>query len=199
MDASAETIPADLLAWYDLHARSLPWRSPPGTPPPEPYRVWLSEVMLQQTTVVAVRDYFRRFVARWPTVEALADVSAADVIRAWQGLGYNRRALNLHRAARHVAANGWPEDLTELPGVGRYTADAVARFAYDLDVLPVDESFPSGHVAASLVVYVGLALLVSSVLRRRWVSGRNGRSTSCTPDGPASSCTTGCTSWTARS
>ncbi len=94
--------------------------------------------MLQQTQVARVVPRYDAWLARWPTVEALADASAADVIRAWQGLGYNRRALNLHRAARHVAANGWPDDLTELPGVGRYTADAVARFAYELDVLPVD-------------------------------------------------------------
>jgi A/G-specific adenine glycosylase len=78
------------------------------------------------------------WLARWPTIEALADASPSDVIREWQGLGYNRRALNLHRAARHVAANGWPDDLTELPGVGRYTADAVVRFAHDAPVLPVD-------------------------------------------------------------
>ena len=81
---------------------------------------------------------WHRWLDRWPTVEALAAASPADAIRAWQGLGYNRRALNLHRAAQQVAAHGWPDDLTELPGVGRYTADAVARFAFEQDVLPVD-------------------------------------------------------------
>jgi A/G-specific adenine glycosylase len=81
---------------------------------------------------------WHRWLERWPTVDALAAASAADVIREWQGLGYNRRALALHRAARHVAAHGWPEDLTELPGVGRYTSDAVACFAFGRPVLPVD-------------------------------------------------------------
>ena len=113
-----------LLAWYGEHARDLPWRRTR-----DPYAILVSEVMLQQTQVARVVPRYEAWLARWPTVEALADASAADVIRAWQGLGYNRRALNLHRAARQVAANGWPEDLTELPGVGRYTADAVARFA----------------------------------------------------------------------
>ena len=94
--------------------------------------------MLQQTQVARVVPRYLAFLERWPTVEALAAASPADVIREWQGLGYNRRALNLHRAARLVAADGWPEDLTELPGVGRYTADAVARFAHERDVLPVD-------------------------------------------------------------
>ena len=122
-----------LLAWYGEHARDLPWRRTR-----DPYAILVSEVMLQQTQVARVVPHYDAWLARWPTVEALADASAADVIRAWQGLGYNRRALNLHRAARHVAANGWPEDLTVLPGVGRYTADAVARFAHGAPVLPVD-------------------------------------------------------------
>jgi A/G-specific adenine glycosylase len=94
--------------------------------------------MLQQTQVERVIPRYSAWLERWPTVRALAAAPLADVIRAWQGLGYNRRALNLHRAARQVAAHGWPHDLTELPGVGRYTADAVARFAFDAPVLPVD-------------------------------------------------------------
>lgn len=122
-----------LLVWYGEHARDLPWRRTR-----DPYAILVSEVMLQQTQVARVVPRYDAWLERWPTVEALADAAAADVIRAWQGLGYNRRALNLHRAARHVAANGWPDDLTELPGVGRYTADAVARFAHDTPVLPVD-------------------------------------------------------------
>lgn len=122
-----------LLAWYGEHARDLPWRRTR-----DPYAILVSEVMLQQTQVARVVPRYDDWLARWPTVEALADASTADVIRAWQGLGYNRRALNLHRAARRVAANGWPEDLTDLPGVGRYTADAVARFAHGAPVLPVD-------------------------------------------------------------
>ena len=94
--------------------------------------------MAQQTQVERVVPRWRRWLERWPTIEALAGASAGDVIAEWQGLGYNRRALNLHRAAQHVAAHGWPNDLTELPGVGRYTADAVACFAFGRDVLPVD-------------------------------------------------------------
>ena len=122
-----------LLAWFAAHARDLPWRHTR-----DPYRILVSEVMLQQTQVARVVPRYLAFLERWPTVEALSGARPAEVIREWQGLGYNRRALNLHRAARRIAAEGWPEDLTELPGVGRYTADAVARFALDRPVLPVD-------------------------------------------------------------
>jgi A/G-specific adenine glycosylase len=94
--------------------------------------------MLQQTQVERVIPRYSAWLERWPTAEALAAAPLADVIRAWQGLGYNRRAVNLHRAARHVTAYGWPADLTELPGVGSYTADAIARFAFDAPVLPLD-------------------------------------------------------------
>lgn len=94
--------------------------------------------MLQQTQVERVVPRFTRFLARWPTVEALAAATAGDVIVEWQGLGYNRRALNLHRAARAIAERGWPDDLTELPGIGPYTAVAVGNFAFGRDVLPVD-------------------------------------------------------------
>ena len=94
--------------------------------------------MLQQTQVERVVTRYLRWLQRWPTAEALAEASAADVIVEWQGLGYNRRAVNLHRAARVVAENGWPDDLTELPGVGAYTASAVGNFAFGRDVLPVD-------------------------------------------------------------
>ena len=94
--------------------------------------------MAQQTQVERVVPRWRRWLELWPTIEALAGASAGDVIAEWQGLGCNHRALNLHRAAQHVAAHGWPNDLTELPGVGRYTADAVACFAFGRDVLPVD-------------------------------------------------------------
>jgi A/G-specific adenine glycosylase len=122
-----------LLAWFAEHGRDLPWRRTR-----DPYAILVSEVMSQQTQVERVASRWERWLERWPTVEALAAASAADVISEWQGLGYNRRALSLHRAARHVAAHGWPEDLTELPGVGRYTADAVASFALGRPVLPVD-------------------------------------------------------------
>jgi A/G-specific adenine glycosylase len=122
-----------LLAWFREHRRDLPWRRTR-----DPYAILVSEVMSQQTQVERVLPRWRRWLDRWPTVEALAAAAAADVIREWQGLGYNRRALALHRAAQHVAAHGWPDDLTELPGVGRYTADAVACFAFGRPVLPVD-------------------------------------------------------------
>ena len=124
---------ARLLAWFDENGRDLPWRHTT-----DPYAVLVSEVMLQQTQVDRVVPRYADWLRRWPTPQSLADASPADVIRAWQGLGYNRRAVNLHRAAKHVAAHGWPEDLTELPGVGRYTADAVAHVAFGVDVLPVD-------------------------------------------------------------
>jgi A/G-specific adenine glycosylase len=122
-----------LLAWFEANGRALPWRAST-----DPYAILVSEVMAQQTQVDRVVPRWERWLERWPTVDSLAAAPAADVIRAWQGLGYNRRALNLHRAAQHVAAHGWPDDLTELPGVGRYTADAVACFAFGRDVLPVD-------------------------------------------------------------
>ena len=122
-----------LLAWFAVEGRALPWR---GTR--DPYAILVSEVMLQQTQAARVVPRYVSWLERWPTVDALAGASTADVLRAWQGLGYNRRALNLHRAAREIAANGWPDDLTELAGVGRYTADAVACFAFGRAVLPVD-------------------------------------------------------------
>ena len=122
-----------LLAWFGRHERALPWRETR-----DPYAILVSEVMSQQTQLARVVPRWEEWLVRWPTVESLAAAPAADVIRAWQGLGYNRRALNLHRAARQVAEHGWPDDLTELPGVGRYTADAVACFAFARNVLPVD-------------------------------------------------------------
>jgi A/G-specific adenine glycosylase len=122
-----------LLAWFGRAGRDLPWRHTTDA-----YAILVSEVMLQQTQVARVIPRYHAWLERWPTVETLAEASAADVIRAWQGLGYNRRALGLHRAARHVAATGWPEDLTELPGVGPYTAAAVGSFAFGRAVLPVD-------------------------------------------------------------
>jgi A/G-specific adenine glycosylase len=122
-----------LLGWFRKHGRDLPWRRTR-----DPYAILVSEVMLQQTQVSRVVPRYLAWLERWPTVEALAAASPADVIREWQGLGYNRRALNLHRAACAVAAGGWPDDLTELPGVGRYTAAAIRRFALEEDVLPVD-------------------------------------------------------------
>jgi A/G-specific adenine glycosylase len=122
-----------LLAWFREQGRDLPWRRTR-----DPYAILVSEVMAQQTQLERVLPRWERWMERWPTVESLAAAPAADVIREWQGLGYNRRALAIHEAAKQVAAHGWPDDLTELPGVGRYTADAVACFAFGRDVLPVD-------------------------------------------------------------
>jgi A/G-specific adenine glycosylase len=122
-----------LLGWFAKHGRDLPWRATR-----DPYAILVSEVMLQQTQVERVIPRWLAWLERWPSVEALGATPAADVIRAWQGLGYNRRGLNLHRAAQKIAAEGWPDDLTELPGVGPYTAAAVANFALGRDVLPVD-------------------------------------------------------------
>jgi A/G-specific adenine glycosylase len=125
-----------MLDWYDLHRRDLPWRARPGETI-DPYRVWLSEIMLQQTTVQAVAGYFRKFLSRWPTVEALAAASLDDVLAAWAGLGYYARARNLHKAAKVVSeehGGRFPsstEALRELPGVGAYTAGAIAAIAFD--------------------------------------------------------------------
>ncbi len=124
----------DLLqAWFASSGRDLPWRKTRA-----PYAILVSEVMLQQTQVERVVPRYLRWLERWPSAEALAAAATVDVLREWQGLGYNRRALNLHRAARLVAAAGWPDDLTELPGVGTYTAAAIRNFALGEDVLPVD-------------------------------------------------------------
>ena len=122
-----------LLAWYQANGRDLPWRHTT-----DPYAILVSEVMLQQTQVERVVPRFVAWLERWPTARSLAAAPTADVIVAWQGLGYNRRAVSLHRAAQRVAAHGWPDDLTELPGVGPYTAAAVGNFAFGRDVLPVD-------------------------------------------------------------
>jgi A/G-specific adenine glycosylase len=122
-----------LLAWFEDNGRDLPWRRTR-----DPYAILISEVMLQQTQVERVVPRYLAWLERWPSAASLAAAPVADVIRAWQGLGYNRRAVNLHRAAQKIAVAGWPDDLTELPGVGRYTADAVARFAFGFPVLPVD-------------------------------------------------------------
>jgi A/G-specific adenine glycosylase len=122
-----------LHAWFADNGRDLPWRRTR-----DPYAILVSEVMLQQTQVDRVAPRYTSWLERWPSVEALARASPAEVIREWQGLGYNRRALNLHRAAIEIAERGWPSDLTRLPGVGRYTADAIRCFAHGEDVLPVD-------------------------------------------------------------
>lgn len=140
------SISDQLLAWYDRNARDLPWRLPPGAALPDdpawPYRVWLSEVMLQQTTVAAVKPYFARFTETWPTIAALAAAPEDDVMAAWAGLGYYSRARNLVRCARAVAARGgFPSteaELRQLPGLGDYTAAAIAAIAFGRRAVVVD-------------------------------------------------------------
>jgi A/G-specific adenine glycosylase len=132
-----------LLAWYDRHRRDLPWRAAPGQRP-DPYRVWLSEIMLQQTTVATVGPYFDRFVARFPDINALAAAPLDAVLHAWQGLGYYARARNLHACAREIVAmhgGRFPDDMARLralPGIGDYTAAAIAAIAFDRPVAAVD-------------------------------------------------------------
>jgi A/G-specific adenine glycosylase len=142
VNAKRADVAGALLAWYDANARTLPWRAPPGASPADPYRVWLSEVMLQQTTVAAVRPRFEAWVARWPTVAALAAADEAEVMAAWAGLGYYARARNLLKAARAVAERGdFPDDeagLRALPGLGVYTAAAVAAIAFGRRAVVVD-------------------------------------------------------------
>jgi A/G-specific adenine glycosylase len=160
---------APLSAWFDAHARDLPWRRTR-----DPYAILVSEVMLQQTQVERVVLRYLRWLERWPTADALAAAPLADVIREWQGLGYNRRAANLHRAARRVAAHGWPGDLTELPGVGAYTAAAIRNFAFGEAVLPVDTNVGriqerTGHVfgpeAAQALFDLGATVCLARVPR----------------------------------
>ncbi len=139
---------AELLTWYDVHARDMPWRVPPADRKagilPDPYAVWMSEVMLQQTTVAAVRDYHRKFMGLWPSVVDLAEAEDADVMAAWAGLGYYARARNLLKCARAVVADHnstFPDDyktLLTLPGIGPYTAAAIASIAFDQPETVVD-------------------------------------------------------------
>src|SRR3954467_7640355 len=154
LDASAGMVPAlptpaeRLLAWYDRHHRELPWRIPPAAlragRRPDPYAVWLSEIMLQQTTVEAVKPYFRTFLARWPDVAALAAADPEEVMKAWAGLGYYSRARNLIACAAKVAGElggrfpAGEAELRALPGVGPYTAAAIAAIAFDQPALVID-------------------------------------------------------------
>ncbi|MDI1262201.1 MAG: A/G-specific adenine glycosylase [bacterium] len=140
---SGSTRPALLLDWYDRHRRRLPWRPPAGVRP-DPYRVWLSEIMLQQTGVKTVGPYFEKFLARWPDVAALGSASQDDVLRMWAGLGYYSRARNLHACAVAVLRDhggvfpDTEEGLRKLPGVGPYTAAAIGAIAFDIRTMPVD-------------------------------------------------------------
>ncbi|MCI4664362.1 MAG: A/G-specific adenine glycosylase [Neomegalonema sp.] len=148
MLSSPERAADALLDWYDRSARRLPWRAPPGASDRTPaYFVWLSEVMLQQTTVATVGPYFNRFIARWPRVQDLAAAPRDEVLAAWAGLGYYARARNLHACAEHVATTlggAFPEtepELLKLPGVGPYTAAAIAAIAFDQPATPVDGNY----------------------------------------------------------
>lgn len=137
--ATRDKLRKSLLNWYDANARDLPWRLRGGRP--DPYRVWLSEIMLQQTTVAAVAPYFARFIARWPTAQALAAAPREEVLGAWAGLGYYSRARNLHAAAQQLAAEGFPDSEAgwrALPGVGPYTAAAIAAIALEAAANVVD-------------------------------------------------------------
>ena len=153
--AKRRALSAAALAWWDVHRRRLPWRAEPGETP-DPYRVWLSEVLLQQTTAQAVKPYFERFVAAWPRVEDLAAATLDEVISAFAGLGYYARARNLHTSAREVARRGgrFPEreaELRALPGVGAYIAAAVAAIAFGEPAAPVD-----GNIARILTRLLAL-------------------------------------------
>jgi A/G-specific adenine glycosylase len=159
----------DLLDWFARSGRDLPWRETR-----DPYAILVSEVMLQQTQVDRVLPRYLAWLERWPTAAALAAAPLADVIREWQGLGYNRRAVNFHRAARQIAEHGWPADLTELPGVGPYTAAAVRNFAYGDPVLPVDVNVDrvrrrTGHAfspaAAAALMDLGATICIARVPR----------------------------------
>ena len=162
-------VETSLLEWFAANGRDLPWRHTR-----DPYAILVSEVMLQQTQVDRVVPRYLAWLERWPTVESLASASSADVIREWQGLGYNRRAVNLHRAGQVVAREGWPDDLTSLPGVGRYTAAAVRCFALGDDVLPVDVNVDrvqrrTGHAfsatAAQALMDLGATICLARIPR----------------------------------
>jgi A/G-specific adenine glycosylase len=166
---AAKRVEQLLLAWFVEHGRDLPWRRTR-----DPYAILVSEVMLQQTQVERVVPRYLHWLERWPTAAALADASNADVIREWQGLGYNRRAVNLKRAAELVTSRGWPDDLTELPGVGPYTAAALGNFAFGRPVLPLDTNVRrvqerTGHdfgpAAAQALMDVGATVCLARVPR----------------------------------
>lgn len=155
-----------LLNWYDKNARDLPWRVSPANRKagvyPDPYRVWLSEIMLQQTTVMAVKDYYQRFIQKWPTLEALASASLDDVLKMWAGLGYYSRARNLYACAQQVYAdNGsiFPDnayDLQKLPGIGPYTSAAIAAICFDEKIAVID-----GNVERVMARFLALDLPIS--------------------------------------
>lgn len=157
----APALRSRLLAWFDEHRRDLPWRRAR-----DPFAVWISEVMLQQTQVTTVIPYYQRFLARFPDAKALADAPLSEVLALWSGLGYYSRARNLHRAAQAIARDGMPrtsQGLRELPGFGRYTAAAVASIAFGEPVAVVD-----GNVARVLARLLAIEVPLASVAERLW-------------------------------
>jgi A/G-specific adenine glycosylase len=170
--ASDKKAAAAMLAWYDRHRRELPWRAPRGKRA-DPYHVWLSEIMLQQTTVAAVGAYYRKFLKAWPDVRALANASLDDVLTAWAGLGYYARARNLHAAAKVVAGEldgrfpDTAEALRKLPGVGPYTAGAIAAIAFDEPQLAMD-----ANAERVLARYFGIEESLSTAKPRLRVLGQ---------------------------
>ena len=194
---------ANLLGWYDAHRRRLPWRQGPGEAA-DPYRIWLSEVMLQQTTVTAAMPYYERFVQRFPTVQALAAAAAEDVLAAWAGLGYYARARNLHDCAKAVtAAGGFPQTvagLRALPGIGAYTSVAVAAIAFGVPGIPIDgnvERVASRLFAIATPLPEGKAAIAAAAAQLGQDPGAQARpsdfaqalfdlgATICTPGNPA--------------
>ena len=156
MIASSAAFRRTLLAWYGKHGRDLPWRRTC-----DPYAILVSEMMLQQTQVATVIPYYERWLQRFPDFETLAAASESEVLREWEGLGYYSRARNLHNAAKQLARGGWPADLAELSGVGRYTANAIATFAFDQSV-PVVEA----NIARLLARMTNLRLPIDSTSGR---------------------------------
>jgi A/G-specific adenine glycosylase len=158
-----------LSEWFATYGRDLPWRHTR-----DPYAILVSEVMLQQTQVERVVPRYVAWLERWPTLGSLASATPAEVIREWQGLGYNRRAVSLHRTAQMVATHGWPQDLSTLPGIGPYTAAAVRCFAFGEDVLPLDVNVHrvqrrTGHVfsaaSAQAVMDLGATVCLARIPR----------------------------------
>ena len=181
--------PPRLLAWYDRHRRTLPWRAAKGERA-DPYCVWLSEIMLQQTTVRAVAPYYARFLARWPDVRALAAAPLDDVLKGWAGLGYYARARNLHACARAVVerhGGAFPaseDELRALPGIGDYTAAAIAAIAFDVPASPVDGNIErvvarlfaveDPHAGRKASAAAACALDHAAKTRRRFRAGDDG-------------------------
>ena len=191
-------IAAALLNWYDRHHRELPWRTPPSaSTPADPYRVWLSEIMLQQTTVEAVKPYFRAFVERWPDVAALAAADSDDIMKAWAGLGYYSRARNLKKCADIVARDhgaAFPDNvdgLLTLPGIGGYTAAAIAAIAFGRPAAVVDGNVERviARIEAIETPLPAAKPLIHAIVERLLPASRPGDFAQATMDLGATICT----------